>query len=129
MNLPLAALIMIPTVAAFAAIGMLSASFHMTFKRGDPINFFINAAATLFGGVFFPIEVLPGSLQFISKILPITYSLTAMRKALLTGAELKEVGSELMTLTAFALVLVPAGLAVFNMALRKARKDGSLGQF
>jgi ABC-2 type transport system permease protein len=129
MNLPVAALVMIPTVATFAAIGMLSASFLMTFKRGDPINFFFNAGATLFGGVFFPIEVLPDSLQVVSKALPITYSLQAMRKALLTGAGLREVGYELLVLTLFALVLVPLGLLAFGVALRKAKRDGTLGQF
>jgi ABC-2 type transport system permease protein len=129
MNIPVAAVIMIPTIATFAAIGMLSASFLMTFKRGDPINFFINAGATLFGGVFFPIEVLPEPLQVVSKALPITYSLQAMRKALLTGAGLQETGTELLILIGFAVVLVPLSLVFFSTALRKARRDGTLGQF
>ena len=66
MNIPVAVLVMIPTMASFAALGLLSAAFMMTVKRGDPVNFLINAAATLFGGVYFPIEVLPESLQIVS---------------------------------------------------------------
>jgi ABC-2 type transport system permease protein len=129
MNLPVAALVMVPTIATFAAMGMMSAAFLMTFKRGDPVNFFLNAGATLFGGVFFPVEVLPESLQLISRVLPITYSLQAMRKTLLAGAGVSEVSSELLVLTVFALVLVPLGLSVFGAALRKARRDGTVGQF
>ncbi len=129
MNLPVATLVMVPTIATFAAVGMISAAFLMTFKRGDPVNFFLNAGATLFGGVFFPVEVLPDSLQLISRVLPITYSLQAMRKALLAGAGIGEVSSELLVLTVFALVLVPLGLSVFGAALRKARRDGTVGQF
>ncbi len=129
MNLPVAALVMIPTVASFAAVGMLSAAFLMTFKRGNPVNFFINAAATLFGGVYFPVEVLPESLQVISWVLPITYSLEAMRKTLLTGAGLQDVGFELVVLIGFSVVLVPIGLTAFRVAVSKARRDGTLGQF
>jgi ABC-2 type transport system permease protein len=108
---------------------MLSAAFLMTFKRGNPVNFFINAAATLFGGVYFPVEVLPESLQVISWVLPITYSLEAMRKTLLTGAGLQDVGFELVVLIGFSVVLVPIGLTAFRVAVSKARRDGTLGQF
>jgi ABC-type multidrug transport system ATPase subunit/ABC-type multidrug transport system permease subunit len=129
MNIPVELLVMIPTVASFAALGMLSAAFMMTVKRGDPVNFLINAAATLFGGVYFPVEVLPDSLQLISRALPITYSLDAMRKALLLGSGVEEVARELGVLVLFALVLLPVGLLVFRYALRQARREGTLGQF
>ncbi|MGH9462187.1 MAG: ABC transporter ATP-binding protein/permease [Vicinamibacteria bacterium] len=129
MNLPVAFLVMIPTVVSFAALGMLSASFMMTVKRGDPVNFLINATATLFGGVYFPVEVLPDSLRIVSRALPITYSLDGMRKALLTRAGASEVATELVVLTAFAVLLLPIGLLVFRHALRQARREGTLGQF
>ena len=129
MNLPVAFLVMIPTVVSFAALGMLSASFMMTVKRGDPVNFLINATATLFGGVYFPVEVLPDSLRIVSRALPITYSLDAMRKVLLVRAGVSDVTTELVVLTAFAVLLLPIGLLVFRHALRQARRDGTLGQF
>ena len=129
MNVPVALLIMIPTMASFAALGLLSAAFMMTVKRGDPVNFLINAAATLFGGVYFPIEVLPESLQMVSRVLPITYSLDAMRKALLLGSGVEGVARELGFLVVFALVLLPFGVLIFRHALRQARREGTLGQF
>lgn len=129
MNLPAALVVMVPTMVSFAALGMLSASFMMTVKRGDPVNFLINATATLFGGVYFPVEVLPDSLQIISRALPITYSLDAMRKTLLLGAGVGEVVSELVVLTAFAVLLLPLGLLAFRYALTQARREGTLGQF
>jgi len=110
-------------------LGMLSASFMMTVKRGDPVNFLINATATLFGGVYFPVEVLPDSLRIVSRALPITYSLDAMRKVLLVRAGVSDVTTELVVLTAFAVLLLPIGLLVFRHALRQARRDGTLGQF
>ena len=96
---------------------------------GDPVNFLINAAATLFGGVYFSIEVLPESLQMVSRVLPITYSLDAMRKALLLGSGVEGVARELGFLVVFALVLLPFGVLTFRHALRQARREGTLGQF
>jgi hypothetical protein len=52
-----------------------------------------------------------------------------MRKALLLGAGLGEVVSELVVLAVFAMVLLPLGLLAFRRALRQARRDGTLGQF
>jgi len=129
MNLPTAALVMIPTLVCFAGLGMLSAAFQMRVKRGDPVNFFINAASTFFGGVFFPVDVLPGALQWVARALPVTYTLEAMRKALLAGVGVAGVSRELLVLSGFALVLAPLGLAAFSAALRQSRRDGTLGQF
>jgi ABC-type multidrug transport system ATPase subunit/ABC-type multidrug transport system permease subunit len=129
MNLPIAGLVMIPTLVCFAGLGMLSAAFQMRVKRGDPVNFFINAASTFFGGVFFPVEVLPGALQWIARALPVTYALEAIRKTLLAGAGAEGVAAELGVLSGFALILSPLGLFAFSAALRQSRKDGTLGQF
>jgi ABC-2 type transport system permease protein len=47
------------TLLSSAGVGILSASFIIYFKRGDPINFLLSGATTLFGSVFFPVEQLP----------------------------------------------------------------------
>ena len=42
------------TLLSSAGIGMLSASFILYFKRGDPINFLLTMGTTFFGNVIFP---------------------------------------------------------------------------
>ena len=123
----LAALIILGlTIVCFSSIGILSASFIMIFKRGDPINMLFMSTSELFGGVFFPISVLPSWLQTVSHLLPMTYSLNGMRHALLQGYTLGELAPEIGALVIFSAVLVPASLLAFRYAVRKAKMEGTL---
>jgi ABC-2 type transport system permease protein len=117
------------TVISLSGIGILSASFIMAFKRGSPINFLVGSFSTLLGGVYYPVEVLPGWLELLARFYPLTYALQAMRRALLTGATVRALGREIGLLVAFSAVLVPAGLVAFRYAVQRAKRDGSLTQF
>ncbi len=128
-NLLSTAAVLILTIISFSSLGILSASILLVFKRGDPINWAMGGVSRLFGGVYFPVKVLPACLQKISFILPITYTLQAMRKSIITGASLKELIPELSSLAIFCLIFFPISIFSFKLALRKAKKHGSLLYF
>ena len=128
-NLPAALLILALTTLSFCSLGIISASFIMVFKRGTPITHLLTSSSNLFGGVFFPIAVLPGWLQNISKLLPITYSLQAMRHAVLNGYSLRTLSHDLLALVAFAGVTLPLSIFIFNIAVKKAKERGSLAHY
>jgi ABC-2 type transport system permease protein len=117
------------SIAAFGGLGILSASFVMVVKRGDPVNFVLASLSSLLSGVYYPVAVLPGWLQAVSGLLPMTYSLRAMRMALLECASPAQVAQELGLLALFTLLVLPAALLAFRWALRRARVEGSLTQF
>src|SRR5207249_79762 len=56
-NLPVALLVLALSVATFTAMGMISASFVMVFKRGNPAGWVFGGVSSLFGGVIFPVDV------------------------------------------------------------------------
>ena len=62
------------TLLSSAGIGILSASFILYFKRGDPINFLLSGLTTFFGGVLFPVAQLPESVQWFSNYVPVQWS-------------------------------------------------------
>ena len=117
------------SVAAILGFGLLSAGAVMVLKRADALLFYLHSLMLFFGGVFFPIELLPSWLQAISRLLPITYALSALRKTMITGAGLPEVGGELAVLAIFAVIGLPLGIWVFRSCERKARQDGTLLEF
>jgi len=117
------------TILAFSGIGILLASFIVVFKQETPINFLFASISGLLAGVLYPVEVLPGWLQSLSNLLPLTYSLRAMRKAILLGDSLAGMSTDLMVLGLFACVLLPLGFAAFHYAVRRAKVDGSLAEF
>jgi ABC-2 type transport system permease protein len=125
----LAFLILILTTLVFASLGILSASFAMVFKRGDPIAILLGTGTAVFSGVFFPPQLLPRAMQNISKILPATYGLEAIRGVLIENNGLNEARGPIVTLLMFLAVLLPISLWAFSRAVRRAKREGSLIQY
>ena len=128
-NIPAALLVQFLTILSFASLGIISASFVIVFKKGDPLAMALGSASALLGGVYYPIGVLPSLLQNISSFLPITYSLRAMRLALLQGYSIPALIREIAVLSLFAAVLCPLSAWIFKIAVRRAKKAGSLAQY
>lgn len=118
--------VLILTILSFSGLGMFSASFIIIFKRGEPINFIFSGLSRFLGGVYFPITILPLWIRNISFLLPITYALNGMRKAVLNNADLFSLGYDILCLIIFIALLLPLGILSFRLALRRAKKEGSL---
>jgi ABC-2 type transport system permease protein len=95
-------------------------------ERGAQMTFVIHSSLLLISGVYAPIEVLPGWLQVLSPLSPLTYTLRAVRAGLLEGAPPSAVVGDLVILALMGVALVPAGLLIFREAERYARRTGRL---
>lgn len=126
----LAALVaLVLSIVSFASIGIIAASVIMIIKRGDPVTGLFGSMANLVGGIYYPVEILPGWLQSIANLLPITYALRAMRLALLTGASWSTLAPDLLALLLFCVLLFPLSLVAFRYAVERARQEGSLAHY
>lgn len=56
-------------------------------------------------GVLWPVEQMPGYLQWLSIILPLTYAVDGLRNIMLSGKNLMDVGFELGVLVGFAIFI------------------------
>jgi len=128
-NLGAAVVIQILTIFAFGGIGILSAGFTMVFKQGDPVNFLFGSVSSLLGGVLYPIAVLPNWLRPVSYLIPLTYSLSAMRRAILLGEPLTALASDVVPLILFGSILLPLSFVAFRYAVKRAKIEGSLTQY
>jgi ABC-2 type transport system permease protein len=128
-SLAAALLIVVLTNLSFAAFGILSAAFTIVFKRGDPFRVVVGGASFLLGGVVYPIEILPGWIQGLSQLLPVTHGVRALREILLQGQPLATLSTEVAILCAFAAVGLPLSVTCFGMAVRRAKRDGTLLQY
>src|SRR5580692_11848344 len=118
--------VLLATLLAFSGLGILSASYVLLFKRGNPAKWFLLGVSSVAGGMLFPVSILPDWLQFVAKLNPVTYALNAMRAAMLGGAALHAVLRPLLVLLCFSAVLLPASMAVFAWALRRTKTTGTL---
>jgi ABC-2 type transport system permease protein len=121
-----AIVILLASILAFAGLGILSASYSMIFKRGNPAKWLVLGVSGLVGGMMYPVSILPRPLQILSRIIPVTYSLEGMRAALLSGASWPVLWPSIGALLIFAAVLIPASFVVFAWALRRTKITGTL---
>jgi len=117
------------TLLSSAGIGLISASFILYFKKGDPVNFILSMGTLFFGNVVFPSKLLPPLVQGVSGWLPMSWSMKVVRGALLHGATFHEVVPELGRLAVLTLVIVPLGLLGSRIAIRRAKREGTLVQY
>ncbi len=129
MNIASTLLILILTVVSFSSIGVISASFIMVFKKGDPISWLLTLSSGFFSGVFFPVEILPRCLRIFSYFLPLTYSLKGLRHAILQGYTIRMLMPDIAILFIFCVILAPLSMRIFRYAVRNAKISGSLTHY
>ncbi|MGA8144874.1 MAG: ABC transporter permease [Candidatus Acidiferrales bacterium] len=125
-NWPAALAVLLASILAFAGLGILSASYQILFKRGNPAKWIVLGISGLLGGMMYPIAVLPRPLQLVSRLIPVTYSLEGMRAALLDGASWGRIWPSIVALLAFAAILLPLSFSAFAWALRRTKITGTL---
>jgi ABC-2 type transport system permease protein len=120
------AIVLLATLLAFSGLGILSSSYLLLFKRGNPAKWFFLGISSVVGGMLFPVNILPDWLQVVARFNPVTYALEAMRAALLGGATVAALWQPLTVLLLSALLLLPVSMAVFAWALRRTKITGTL---
>lgn len=108
-------------------VGILYAGWTITFKvTGGGI---LVSLLTLTSGAYFPLEVLPGWIQTLSDVNPLTAAVDTMRDTLLGDAGWSDVGSTLAILLPASLFTLVLGITCFRAALQRERRRGSLGLY
>jgi ABC-2 type transport system permease protein len=118
--------VLLASILAFAGLGIMSASYQILFKRGNPAKWVVLGVSGLVGGMMYPVAVLPRPLQLLARLIPVTYSLEGMRAALLAGAGWGRLWPSIVALLVFAAILIPLSFATFAWALRRTKVTGTL---
>ncbi len=121
--------LLVLTTASFAAIGIISAAVIILVKRGDPFGGPIRQITMLLSGALYPIEVLPGWLQAMSKLVPAFYGVRGMRELVQAREGFTSSFDELVILTVFTAVLLPLAVLIFRQAVGSARRTGTLATY
>jgi ABC-2 type transport system permease protein len=95
-------------------------------EKGTQLGFIAQGLLLVVSGVYYPVEVLPQWMQWISVISPATYALDGMRDAIIDGDGITAMGDEIWPLVVIGIVSVPLGLEVFRRGERYAKRHGKL---
>lgn len=121
-----ALLTLVCSLAVFASVGMLLAAFTVVYKQSSAVLQLASTGVGVISGVYFPLESFPEGVRVIANLIPMTWAVDVSRSALLHGTIETD---RLVLLIGSAIVLLPAGLAVLERAVAKARRQGSLAQY
>jgi ABC-2 type transport system permease protein len=91
-------------------------------KTTDAVPAFANLIVfpmLFLGGTFFAIESMPPWLQYIARLLPLTYFSTALREVMNKGAGIGDIIINLLLIIAWAIILVGLAILTFRFEERK----------
>jgi ABC-type multidrug transport system permease subunit len=114
---------------AFAAFGMFAVAAVLAVKQTVAVTALLLTGLSLVAGVYFPPALLPGWLEWMSSVQPLTPALDLLRH-FAVGTDLQHSAwSEALKLTGFAAVLLPAGFVAMSLSLQYARKRGTVTEY
>ncbi len=122
-----AAMVLVASSVPFIGLGLVAAVLPLlSTERGAQATQVIQGVLLLVSGVYYPVRVLPEWIRWAAVLSPATYTLDAVRKALLSGASVTSLFGVSLGLLASGVVLIPLGLGIFTLAERHAMRTGSL---
>ncbi|MDQ3936082.1 MAG: ABC transporter permease [Actinomycetota bacterium] len=123
--IPLAVL----AAAAFAPFGLLMTAAVVVFKQTNAGATLLITGITLLAGVYFPVELLPGWIQWASEVQPFTPAVDLLRNVLV-GTDLHDpVWAELLKLGGFAAAMLPLSFFVLRAAVALSRRKGTIIEY
>ena len=114
------------TLVLTVALGIVVAAATVVMKQASTLAAFLVSALALLSGVYYPITSLPEPLQSISWISPFRWALDVIRPAVFGGHVPL---AQLAAVVAAALVTLPLSVRLFEAALNRVRRTGSLMQY
>ncbi len=126
-NLVAGGVVLIASSFSFIGLGLMAAVLPLLSpERGSQATHIMEGVILLISGVYYEIEVLPAWVRPLSTISPATYTLRAVRGALLDGQPLSSLVPTILILLATGAVLIPLGLYVFSLGEQRAMRTGKL---
>jgi ABC-2 type transport system permease protein len=126
-NLLSATVVLAVATVPLIGIGVLVAILPLLApEKGEQMSVAVQGLLLLVSGVYYPVSVLPVALRAIGRVSPLTYTLSALRDALLRDAGVASLWAPLGLLLGTGALLIPLGLWLFALAEHRAKRLGTL---
>jgi ABC-2 type transport system permease protein len=115
----LVVLILILGILSFVGLGILVSASVAEQETAMTINMTITFPMMFLSGAFFPLQQMPGAMQAISKLIPLTYEVEALRQVMVLGAGINEVLRPILMLVAFSVVTLAISIPAFKRVVTR----------
>jgi ABC-2 type transport system permease protein len=116
-------------ILAFLPFGVLASAAVVVLKQAMGVSSFLVAGIAVVGGLYFPVALLPGWIEWASEVQPFTPAVDLLRH-LLVGTPLQATAwVEVAKLGLFAGALVPLSIWVLHVGLRVGRRRATITEY
>ncbi|HWA54317.1 MAG TPA: ABC transporter permease [Solirubrobacterales bacterium] len=128
-TVPFAVPAMALALLSFIPFGLFFAAVTVATKQGNVGTSWFIALVSIVGGLYFPIELLPGWVQKISEVQPFTPATELLRHLLTDSPQANSTLTTVAKLAGFAIVLVPLSLLALREAIRYGQRRGTIIEY
>jgi ABC-2 type transport system permease protein len=118
-SLLLVFLILLLGIFSFVGFGILVSASAAEQETATQVLFMFQFPMLFLSGVFFPISMMPEFMQWISKAIPLTYAIEALRKVIVLGGDLNSVKTELAILAVFGVAATSISVPIFKKLITR----------
>jgi len=116
-NFLLMLLVIILGILSFVGLGILVSAAVEEQETAMTIMMTVTFPMLFLSGAFFPTQQMPGFMQAISKCVPLTYEVQALRQVVVLGAGLSEVMKPILILLGFGVVTLAISIPAFKRVI------------
>ena len=128
-TVPLAPFGALLATLAFSPFAVLIAAAVLLVKQAGSAATFAVTGLSLASGAFFPVGLLPGWIEWVAEVQPLTPALELMRHLLL-GAPVEDGAAvAALRLAGFTAVVLPLALITFELLVERCRQRGTLTEY
>lgn len=113
-SLPLIFALLLLDVFSFVGIGIVITSFAKDQETATMMMMTIIFPMMFMSGVFFPVQQMPWYMQSFSKLIPLSYATSALRKVMVIGAGIPAITTEIAILVAFGVIFTAIAIPTFK---------------
>ena len=115
----LIAFILILGTISFLGLGIIATAIAKEQESAQLVLGLLQFPMMFLSGVLFPVEQMPSILQTVSKVLPLTYAVDALRKVMILGVGIEAIILPINILIILGVVTMTIGVPLFERAVKK----------
>lgn len=111
--------ILILGTISFLGLGIVATAIAKEQESAQLVLGLLQFPMMFLSGVLFPVEQMPPILQTVSKVLPLTYAVDALRKVMILGVGIEAIITPITILVILGVVTMTLGVPLFERAVKK----------
>jgi ABC-2 type transport system permease protein len=116
---PFIMLIVMVLGTSFVGVGIIMTAVAPDQETAQMMTIILQFPMMFISGVLFPIDQLPGWMQYIGKGLPLYYAADALRKVIILNASLTAIMPDVLILIAYTILTMTLAVPLFERAMRR----------